>query len=91
VVNIMDGIILLAAVLGCSADGPVAARQWWLLGRASARLERQAVARLKAAAQRRQQGKPCPAELERRKQALRDFQAFDPFQNSTEYEEYRPS
>jgi hypothetical protein len=87
----MDGIILLAAVLGCSADGPVAARQWWLLGRASARLERQAVARLKATVQRRQQAKPCPAELERRERIHREFMAFDPLKNSTEYEEYRPS
>lgn len=89
--NIVDGIILLAAVLGCSADGPVAARQWWLLGRASAQLERSAVARLKAAVQRRQQADPCPCVVERREQARRAYLAFDPYRNSTEYEEYRPS
>lgn len=89
--SIVSGIILLAAVFGCSADGPVAARQWWLLGRAGARLEQQAIARLKAAAQRRRQAKPCPAELERRERIHREFMALDLLKNSTEHEEYRPS
>lgn len=90
-VNIVNGIILLAAVFGCSADGPVAARQWWLLGRAGVRFERQAMARLKAAAQGRRQAKPCPAELERRERIRREFLALDLLKNSTEHEEYRPS
>jgi hypothetical protein len=34
---------------------------------------------------------PCPAEQKRRERRRREFLVFDPFRNSTEYEEYRPS
>jgi hypothetical protein len=33
----------------------------------------------------------CPAEQKRREHMRREFLAFDPLRNSTEYEEYRPS
>jgi hypothetical protein len=90
-VSIVSGIIFLAAVFGCSADGPVAARQWWMLGRAGTRLGQSAVTRLKAAGQRRQQTGPCPCVVERREQARRAYLAFDPLRNATDHEEYRPS
>lgn len=90
-VTIVGGIIFIAAVLGCSADGPVATRQWWLLGRAGTRLGRQAITQLKAAVQRRQQTDPCPCVQERRERSRREFLALDLLKNSTEHEEYRPS
>lgn len=89
--SIVDAIIFIAAVFGCSADGPIAVRQWLLLGRAGARSGWQAVARLKATVQRRQQAKPCPAELQRRERLRWESLAFDQYKNSTEHEEYRPS
>lgn len=55
------------------------------------RFGQHAMTRIKIAVQRWQRPVLCPVELERRKQVLLDFQAFDPFRNSTEYEEYRPS
>jgi hypothetical protein len=60
------------------------------------RQRRRAITRLKTAMHRHQQATPCPAkqkrrERTRRERTRREFLAFDPFRNSTEYEEYRPS
>lgn len=55
------------------------------------RFGQHALTHIKTAAHCWQRPVLCPVEQQRRKQALRDFQVFDPFRNSTEYEEYRPS
>jgi hypothetical protein len=34
---------------------------------------------------------PCSAEQKRRERMWHEFLAFDPFRNSTDHEEYRPS
>lgn len=90
--NLAPMIVLLAAVCGCTADGPAAFHEGWRLARLGSRFGRKVLARARAAAPScRTPRLPCRAELERRERQGRDFLAFDVFRNSTEYEEYRPS
>jgi hypothetical protein len=89
-VNIAPMIVLLAAVLDCTTDGPVTLREGVRLVRLSRRLGQQVLGRVQAMVRPRPAA-PCPCMQERHERSRRVYLAFDPFRNSTEHEEYRPS
>jgi len=88
--NLVPIVVLLAAVLGCTTDGPEAVREGFKVARFSRRFWRMTVQKLKAAAQR-PPTIPCPCVREHRKRVRDDWAALDVFRNSTAHEEYRPS
>lgn len=90
--NFMSTLLFVAAILGCSTDGPEAIREGWRIVRVGHRLSRKVLAQMQTTLRNRQpKVSPCPAEQERREHLRREFLALDPFKNSTEHEEYRPS
>jgi hypothetical protein len=89
-VNIVPMIVLLAAVLDCTTDGPETLREGMRLVRLSRRLGQQVLGRVQAMARPRPAA-PCPCVQERHERSRREFLAFDPLRNSTACEEYRPS
>jgi hypothetical protein len=89
-VNIVPMIVLLAAVLDCTTDGPETLREGVRLVRLSRRLGQQFLGRLQAMVRPRPAAS-CPCVQERRERMRREFLAFDSYRNSTEHEEYRPS
>jgi hypothetical protein len=88
--SLIPGIILMAALLGCTSDGPAAMREWLRMVRTSAQFGQQVMTRLRATVQHRS-ASPCPCVAERKARARMEACAFDPFKNSTEHEEYRSS
>lgn len=82
-------LMVLAALLGCTADGPAAVREGIHAARHGGRLCRLVMHRLGMALHLR--CVPSARALERQDRLRRELMAFDLYRNSTEHEEYRPS
>jgi hypothetical protein len=83
--NLTPVIVLVAALLGCTRDGPEVVLKGLSLVRAGRRLGRIARTRLKAT--RRRQASPCRCAAERHERIWREMEALDVFANSTLHEE----
>lgn len=87
----VTAVMVLAALIGCTADGASAVREGIRVARHGGRLCQKVVRKLGTALHRHRQRIPSAQALEHKERVRREFMAYDVYRNSTEHEEYRAS